>query len=418
MNKELWQFPKHDTLHAASIRDATHFLNIWVGSVRSGKTVCSLFAWLLYIKKTAPPGMYVITGATLNTVKRNILLPLSEYFPSSVFSFSIGKQEAYFGDITFQLFGGGDEKAQDKIRGGTYAGAYCDEITTYPESFFMMLVSRLSVHGARLFGTTNPETPTHWLKENIIDPFFDETIETKDKYDLKLFHFTMQDNPYLPDDYKNNLTKLYTGQRYERLILGLWVGASGLVYDMITKSHFIDTKPYYNRCNRFYISVDYGTKNPCTFGLYGKVNGIYYLFKEYYWDARKEGKSKTDEEYANDMIDFIGKDRSKLAVIYIDPSAASITVSLKNKGLPIQSAKNSVLEGIQVVSEHLRNKTYLIDKECFDTESEYYGYVWDEKNISKDAPVKKKDHACDRDRYFLYTMSQQATLIYHGFESV
>ncbi|CAL9662752.1 hypothetical protein [Streptomyces sp. enrichment culture] len=57
--------------------------------------------------------------------------------------------------------GAHDERAADKIKGLTLAGAYLDEVTTYPESFFKMLETRLSVEGAQWFGTTNPEGPNH-----------------------------------------------------------------------------------------------------------------------------------------------------------------------------------------------------------------------------------------------------------------
>ncbi|MEV7196021.1 hypothetical protein AB0N81_30075 [Streptomyces sp. NPDC093510] len=60
-------------------------------------------------------------------------------------------------------------KAVDKIKGLTLAGAYCDELTTYPETFFQMLETRLSVHGAQWYATTNPEGPNHWLRKQYLD---------------------------------------------------------------------------------------------------------------------------------------------------------------------------------------------------------------------------------------------------------
>ena len=38
-----------------------------------------------------------------------------------------------------------------------------------PQSFFQMLLSRLSPEGARLYGTTNPDSPYHWLKTDYLD---------------------------------------------------------------------------------------------------------------------------------------------------------------------------------------------------------------------------------------------------------
>jgi hypothetical protein len=49
-------------------------------------------------------------------------------------------------------------------QGGQSSRLICDEISLMPQSFFQMLLSRMSPEGARLYGTTNPDSPYHWLK--------------------------------------------------------------------------------------------------------------------------------------------------------------------------------------------------------------------------------------------------------------
>ena len=51
---------------------------------------------------------------------------------------------------------------------------------------------------------------------------------------------------------------------------------------------------------------------------------------------------------------------------------------------------------------------YTIDPSCVNTAEEYPAYSWDPKAQLKgeDKPVKECDHACDSDRYVLYTYTQ------------
>ena len=65
---------------------------------------------------------------------------------------------------------------------------------------------------------------------------------------------------------------LYSGVFYDRFIRGLWVVAEGLIYTMFNKDYHVVPdvpRPY----DRYYISVDYGTVNPTSMGLWGRSPG-------------------------------------------------------------------------------------------------------------------------------------------------
>jgi PBSX family phage terminase large subunit len=85
-----------------------------------------------------------------------------------------------------------------------------------------MLLSRLSLENSFLIGTTNPDTPSHWLLKNY--------ISRKNELDIKVWNFLLEDNHTLPKSYIENLKKEYTGVFYDRFILGKWVAAEGLIY--------------------------------------------------------------------------------------------------------------------------------------------------------------------------------------------
>jgi PBSX family phage terminase large subunit len=395
-------------------------LNIWDGSVRSGKTVASLFAFYIFICKTTKEnagGLYLITGVTLETIEKNILIPLSDWLDNPFFSYSIGQRKAYFNDgqvnITIHLIGGNDEKSQRKVRGTTIFCCYCDEISLYPQSFWMMMLRGLSPPGARLFGTTNPDTPTHYLKRDF--------LERKELLDLNYFHFTLDDNPFLTAKYKKSIKQEFVGLWYKRFILGLWVAAAGAVYDMFSEEkQVIDTTPFLEQCYDFYISIDYGTSNPCTFGLFGRIVDKIYLFREYYWDSGSEGRQKTDSEYGDDLKKFIDENLPKnqnITRVYIDPSALSFRIELENRRLPVEAAKNDVLLGIKTVSRRLEERTYLIDKSCTYTIKEYYSYIWDKNIKGKEQPSKQNDHTCDRDRYLILSLESYQKLEWESIDS-
>ncbi|MBO8169334.1 MAG: PBSX family phage terminase large subunit [Thermoanaerobacteraceae bacterium] len=378
----------------ASIEQSDARLNIWEGSVRSGKTISSIVRWLEYIK-TGPPGDLLMVGKTERTLKRNILDPIEQIVGTKRFKYNRGLGEVYICGRRIYVVGANDERAEGKIRGHTLAGAYGDELTLWPESFFKMLLSRLSISGAKFFGTTNPDSPYHWLKTEYLD---------KEGLNLKSWHFTLEDNPNLDPAYVEALKKEYVGLWYKRFILGLWVLAEGAVYDMWDDQvHAVDRVPV--RFDRYYLGVDYGTNNPTVFLLIGQAGQLLYVLDEYYWDSSKTGRQKTDAEYSRDLQQFIGNRR--LQAIIIDPSAASFITQLRRDGVgPIREADNSVLDGIRNVASFLSGKRlFVYRKKCPNLLKEFSSYVWDPKaqQRGEDKPLKQNDHALDALRYVVQT---------------
>lgn len=385
-----------------SIRDSVSRINIWEGPVRSGKTMASIYKWIHYNTYGPKYGSLAMIGKTERTLKHNVIDPLIEILGKSV-KYNQGKGELHIGKRKCYVFGANDKRAEEKIRGGTWAGCYGDELTLWPVEVFRMVLSRLSVDGAQLFGTTNTDSPFHWLKTDYLD--------REQELDLTSFHFELDDNirpeGFLSEKFVNNLKREYTGLWYKRFILGLWVLAEGAIYDMWNEDkHVINTKPKYRN---YIVGIDYGTNNPCTFGLYGynRPDRIH-LMSEYYYDSKKHNRQKTDSEYAQDFTHWITNtniDDDKIRGIYLDPSASSFKAQLRSDGWRIRDADNSVVDGIRFIASLLSNGFYKVDRSCKNTIKEFPSYVWDEKAEERglDSPTKKNDHAMDRDRYALYT---------------
>lgn len=382
---------------AISLVEANARYNIWVGAVRSGKSYVSLLAFIDFIYHGPPDNDFVIIGKSASTIKRNILVPLSDMLREE-FSYSYAKGEAYLYNRTIHLIGANDERAEHKIKGATFAGAYVDEITIIPQSFFIMLQSRLTHKGSALYGTTNPDSPFHWFKTDLID--------RASELDMKIWNFTLDDNPSLDADFKRNISKEYRGLWYDRYILGKWVLAEGTVYDFFDRtSHVIDFPP--GAAEYYIVGVDYGTTNPSAYSLIGysgRTTPNVWLEKEYYWDSKKKLRQKTDVEYAEDLKKFIQGYNVK--AIYIDPSAVSFRVELQRQGFQyLIEAENDVLDGIRYHGTALSVGRFKICRNCSHAIEEYSTYRWDPKASARgeDKPLKENDHMMDSIRYALYT---------------
>jgi len=180
--------------------------------------------------------------------------------------------------------------------------------------------------------------------------------------------------------------------------------AEGVIFDMFSEEiHKVETKD--REYTKFYISIDYGTQNPTTFGLWGLFDGIWYKVKEYHYDGRKQGKQKTDEEYYHDLVEFA--QGYQIIKVIIDPSAASFIATIQKHGkFIVKKAKNDVLKGIRNMATALKEKKVLYNDCCVETFREFSSYVWDEKATERgeDKPIKQNDHCLDSDRYFINTI--------------
>jgi PBSX family phage terminase large subunit len=368
-----------------SILQASARINIWEGSVRSGKTIASLFAWLIYVVRYAPEGNLLMAGKTERTLRRNILDVLSEIVPPADYRLNAGIGELSLFGRKIYLVGANDERSESKIRGVSLAGAYCDELTLFPEGFFQMLLSRLSIKGARLFGTTNPDTPAHWLKKNYLD---------RAELNLNRWHFVIEDNLSLDPDYIRDLKKEYTGLWYKRYILGEWAVAEGSIYPNY-EAAVIPASQLPGEYDAYVVGCDYGSTNPFVYLLLGRNQGIWYLIDEHYYDSGKRGE-KLNSQHSKDLGVFLKGRVPKY--VDVDPSRPEFINQLRADypAVDIRHAQNAVLAGIQTVASMMFQGSLKISDSCRHTLDEMAGYVWDNKATERgeDAPMKVNDHCC------------------------
>lgn len=383
--------------------NANHRWNFKTGATRSGKTYADYF-WIpkRIRNRIGKEGLSVILGVSKSTIERNILEPMRlKWGPDLVGRISSDNTCYLFGEKAYCL---GAEKVSQvsKIRGASIKYCYGDEVAEWNEEVFELLKSRLDKPYSCFDGALNPEGPNHWLKK-----FLDSDADIYNQ------HYTIFDNPFLSDEFVEQLCREYEGTvYYKRYIEGLWALAEGLIY------------PFYEDCfgevqggvpEEYCLSIDYGTMNAFAAILWAKYGTIWYGIKNYYYSGRDLGVQKTDEEYAEDLDQFVGNLMDLETII--DPSAASFIALLrKRRGkYRVKKADNNVADGLRETAVALKNGKIKISSSMEEWKEEAGGYVWDPKSIIEQ-PLKEKDHLMDAMRYFVKT--KRIGVVHEEYQSI
>ena len=364
------------------------------GAVRSGKSLCMFVSFITWAGCSFRNSSFAVCGRTASSVRRNLIQPylpvLQDLGLKCRYEVSKGRilVEMNGRENTFWIFGGKDESSASLIQGMTLAGVMFDEVALMPRSFVEQALARCSIDGSKFWFNCNPSNPSHW--------FYTEWIKKCHQKNALYLHFTMRENPSLSKEMLERYENMYSGAFYERFVKGRWVAADGAVYPMFSDRCMADCP---EQCTRYYVSCDYGTVNPASFGLWGEYQGTWYRLREYYWSSRREGVQKTDEEYYTELKKLCNG--CNITAVICDPSAASFITLIRRKGeFSVIPAKNDVLDGIRRVSDALKNGKIKICHGCDDTVREFSLYRWDEGAL-KDCPRKENDHAMDDIRYFV-----------------
>lgn len=209
------------------IRNATHRYNLKIGARRCGKTYLDNL-WTIpnrIIERKGLDGLNVIFGVSKGTIERNVLQPLRQIYGKGMVSTINSQNIAYlFGEEVYCL---GCEKANQvsKIQGTSIKYAYGDEVAKWCQDVFIMIQGSLDKPYSCFDGALNPESETHWLKVDFLDKIEEKGLDVYTQY------YTIFDNPFLSKSFVDNLCKEYEGTVfYDRLILGKWCNAEGLIY--------------------------------------------------------------------------------------------------------------------------------------------------------------------------------------------
>ncbi len=390
------------------------FLNVAVGSIRSGKTITALTRFLLFMLESKN-NIFAMAGKTSNTLKRNVVDPFLEMLNAFNISYEFNKkeQEIYFLNNTVVLFGIEKEGADAKIQGFTCGGTLIDEATVIPESGFQMLISRNSQPGAQIFITCNPTNPANYIYVNYVS---NKKVQQQGK--CTVYNFFLEDNPNIPREYIENIKNMYPKDSifYKRYILNQWVSGQGMIYQSFNDENILTGNVELNNYRWLHIGSDYGVSSTTAYTIIGKhKNGEYHQLSEYGHDAQREGIAQTDKERADNIIEIQDSYNFNLNnTFYCSHDAASLKTELETRPdfkMDLKTFKPDTIECINIISSLFHKNKFKIHESCTETIKQVKGYEWDIKAAQKgiDKPVKKDDHYPDAFRAPIITDILQQT---------
>ena len=374
------------------------FINIAHGSVRSSKTITATMRFIEYVM-TSPHKKFLITGKTRDTVKRNIIDDLLMMLEGQIdYSYHHFDGVLQIGDNTVHVIGLSDEGATSRVQGLTVGGWYADEVAVCPESAVKMCISRCSLPDSQIFWTLNPDSPYHYLYREYIT-----NDKLKEKGIVKVWHFNLDDNIHLTEEYKDNLKELYSASevQYKRYILGLWVIAEGLIYTGFnTNDNIFREVP--ERIDEINISSDYGVSHATVFSVigiqYNPDGNKYYLLEESYHSGDETGIYQTDGERVEDILRL--QDKYNPRTLFLSHDASSLMVECeKDSRIRMELIKYNpdVYEDINTINNLFEQNRFLIHESCVNTIRQLQTYAWNAKAAArgKEEPLKLDDDCVD-----------------------
>ena len=375
---------------------------ILAGAKRAGKTVVNNYIFFFEIKRVAklakkrndPHPQYILAGFSSNTIYSNVISSIATQFGIDIKTDRHGHYHLFGVDIVPAYTG--SQRGLAAIRGMTSYGAYINEASLAVYDVFQEIVSRCSVEGARIICDTNPDIPTHWLKEKYIDNY-DPAAR------IKSFNFTIDDNTFLSPDYVQSFkAQTPKGMFYDRDILGLWVTGEGIVYQDFNKDTMVIDDDKIPKKLEYYCGVDWGFAK-------GHENVITVMGDD----------PETDVTYLTDIFSSTGKyidywvdiahqiqEQHGYNINFWCDSARPEYVSyFQQKSINARNADKSVMDGIEYCSQRIKMGKFKVLRSCAKPFlDDIFQYVWDPV---KGVPKKEHDNVMDSFRYGLFNQHKK-----------
>jgi PBSX family phage terminase large subunit len=329
----------------------------------------------------------------------------------------------------------------EKVLSSEYDLIFVDEATELTVTDWETLLTRLR-HGKlpwqQAIAACNPAYPSHWLNQRAAAGTMTRLISRH----IDNPAFTNTDGSLTPAgaEYFEKLEKL-TGVRRDRLYVGRWVAAEGVVYeDWDEAVHVIDRfeiPPWWRR----YWAVDFGFTHPFVLQCWAEDgDGRLYLYREIFHTQRlvedharqimeivTEPVPDMDQKPMESIPDAVLAGRRRWTEprpyrVVCDHDAEGRATLERHLGISTTKALKTVSTGIQTAQVRMRRAgdgrprvfvlrdsvverdPSLVDaKRPASTQEEIPGYVWAIKpgGQLKEEPVKDMDDGCDAMRYMV-----------------
>lgn len=402
-----FEFKKISPVARNFLENSTAFINIAVGSIRSGKTITVLMRFIQFIC-SSKEDLFAMAGRSINTIDHNVVTPFCKMLNTLGVAYNYNKfnQEItlFFrnGSKKIILYGIEKEGAEARIQGVTLGGTMIDEMTVLAQKGVEMLISRNSTPDAMIFVTCNPTNPQSFVYTNYVN---NQKAIKEGRF--KIFNFLLEDNLNLTKEYIENIKASYSRGSvfYKRYLLNQWVSGQGMIFDSFSDKNIlheeINTDDYY----QLGIGSDYGVSTTSCYSLIGikqaESGKEYHLIDERYYNAEKEGMSQTDTQRVEDILRLQSDyNLHKNVIFWCSHDAGSLRAALEKDNriqMSIDTFKPDTLDCIQRLSKLINDNKLMIHESCTETIKQIQGYEWDMKAAARgmDKPVKKDDHLVD-----------------------
>lgn len=384
------------------------------GSAKSRATLQEVFLRAL----NNPGGTGLLTAPTLLQLKRTTIKTfLNEIVPPPLIR-SYNKAEGELtleNGFTFYLIPSDDE---EKLRSLNAGLVHIEEASGIHENIYTQILTRMRDHATQdklVVVCSNPSLG--WIK----DVFYDNIARSNPKHpeheqynpNIKTYIWKSYQNPYLPKDFIENISKGKAEWWKKRYIDGSFDQVEGAVYPRVGEA-IIKAQSVSDKWERI-VSLDHGLRNPTALliGAIDPQTGNVHIFKEYY-------KANTlVPEHAKNIRQILEEEKvtaGNTRFMVIDPSAKNKTDPINGKsvqslyqeyGLFFQPANNNIEAGILKVNAYIELSRLKIHDTCPNLirELQNYQYPDVEENPKdkdlKEKPIKHNDHAADALRYML-----------------
>jgi hypothetical protein len=357
-----------------------------------------------------------LTHSGLATYERYVLART----PGAAARYARGDEYRYLNGS--RLVSGGMDKVA-KIMSSEYDAIYVQEATELNEDEWEHLTTRLRGSAGpfcQIIACANPAGPNHWLRQRA------------EAGRLRLIDSHHEDNPVLYDAERlaytpfgeQYLAKLdaLTGVRYQRLRLGLWVSAEGLVYEEFDWNVHVRSRQSVFGAGglppaswrRLWV-IDFGYTHPFVWQAWAQEpkSGTLYRYAELYHTQLLV------EEAAAHILSWMERSGEPFPEALLCDHDAEGRATLRARlGIGTVPAVKSVPDGIQAVKGRLlaqaregrgglvyvRDSPIMRDSALIEarqptcTEEEVELYQWRE-GVKDSEPVKGHDHGLDATRY-------------------
>jgi PBSX family phage terminase large subunit len=351
------------------------------GSVRSGKTWISLIKWALFVHSCPANYEFLMCGKTITTLKHNCLTVLQDLVGRARFEYNCSQKSGTLYGRQIWLEGANDERAEAKIRGMTLGGAYLDELTLIPQSFYEMLVTRLSLRDAKMYATTNPDSPGHWVKKRVVDG---------GDADCAVWSFILDDNPFLPKEQVRRIKARLSGAFYDRFIIGKWAATEGLIYPLFANNIPRFTFHQLNeKLIRVMVGVDFGGNKSASVFIAVGFTAAYkmaYALMEDYRPAASENPTKLGEAFVQ-FVKTVQETYGACHEVFCDSAEQILIRGLRaaatKSSIPVRvfnAKKGGILNRIRLTNDLLGSGRLRISSACPHLIGSLRDAKWDAKS--------------------------------------